>query len=88
MGSETHRRQTFTTIPGEQAVCMLLILPSPPGSPWRTRGKGSPGRKGIYSLLQLVVQLSVDSMCVSVCACVNVCVCVTMCVCVCVSSGD
>lgn len=49
------------------AVCVLLILPSLPGSPWRTRGKGSPGRKGIYSLLQLVMQLSVDSMCVSMC---------------------
>ena len=98
MGSETHRRQTFTTIPGEQAVpgpqaqhgesvwgCLHVTHPPFPSRvSMENEGKREPGEKRYLRTASVSVQLSVDSMCVGVCVCVNVCVCV----CVCVTSGD
>lgn len=61
-------------------------LPSPTGSPGRARRKGSPRRKGNYSLIQSL-QLSIDDVCACMRACLCVCVCAHVRAHVCVCDG-
>ena len=91
MGSETHRRQTFTTIPGEQAVlepqaqhgesvrgCLHVTHPPFPSRvSMENEGKREPGEKRYLRTASVsCAAFCGQHVCGRVCVCERVCVCV------------
>lgn len=69
--------------PRSWAATWLLTCSSPPGPPRRTRGQGSPRRKGIYRRLLSVMQLSIGKRQKAPGTMLCACVCVLVCMCTC-----